>query len=149
MNHCLRHFEEPVAGVCRTCEHPFCERCLVFSFGPRKPPYCVGCALQASGVHLGGRVLIRKAGMEEPADAAAPAAGVDRRMARAQRRTEKATARAERTSGRSRGRGGSQEEEPTKEQVAARVGAAQDTFVPAPGELAGHRFQLSPIHQSV
>lgn len=53
MNHCLRHFEEPTAAVCRSCEGPFCTRCLVFSFGPKKPPYCVGCALIASGVRNG------------------------------------------------------------------------------------------------
>lgn len=53
MNHCLRHYEEPTAAVCRSCKGPFCTRCLVFSFGPKKPPYCVGCALIASGVRNG------------------------------------------------------------------------------------------------
>lgn len=53
MNHCLRHYEEPTAAVCRSCQGPFCTRCLVFSYGPKKPPYCVGCALIASGVRNG------------------------------------------------------------------------------------------------
>lgn len=55
MNHCLRHYEESVAGHCRSCGQPFCSRCLVYAFGPKKPPYCVGCALYASGVRSGTR----------------------------------------------------------------------------------------------
>lgn len=55
MNHCLRHLEEPSTGECRSCHGTFCARCLVFSFGPKKPPFCVGCALVASGVRNGSR----------------------------------------------------------------------------------------------
>ncbi len=55
MNHCMRHYEETIAGVCRSCGQPFCSRCLVYAFGPKKPPYCVGCALYASGVRSGTR----------------------------------------------------------------------------------------------
>lgn len=55
VNHCMRHYEETVAGVCRSCGQPFCSRCLVYAFGPKKPPYCVGCALYASGVRTGSR----------------------------------------------------------------------------------------------
>jgi hypothetical protein len=51
----MRHYEETVAGYCRTCGHPFCSRCLVYAFGPKKPPYCVGCALYASGIRTGNR----------------------------------------------------------------------------------------------
>lgn len=50
MSSCVRHYEEPVADTCRTCRNDFCSRCLVYAFGPKKPPYCVGCALTASGV---------------------------------------------------------------------------------------------------
>ncbi len=50
VNHCMRHYEEPVVAHCRTCARPYCSRCLVYSFGPDKPPFCVGCALNASGV---------------------------------------------------------------------------------------------------
>ena len=50
MNHCVRHFEESMEATCRTCGAPFCGRCLVFAFGPKKPPYCIGCALSAGGV---------------------------------------------------------------------------------------------------
>ena len=55
MQHCLRHMEEPSTAQCRSCQGTYCNRCLVFSFGPRKPPYCVGCALHASGVRPGSR----------------------------------------------------------------------------------------------
>ncbi len=68
MSHCLRHVEEPLADHCRSCGHPFCTRCLVWAFGATKPPYCVGCALSASGVRPGARppVVARAA---EPAAA--------------------------------------------------------------------------------
>jgi hypothetical protein len=46
----MRHYEEPVMGYCKTCCRPFCNRCLVFPFGDDKPPYCVSCAIAASGV---------------------------------------------------------------------------------------------------
>jgi len=55
VDHCLRHMEEPATGECRNCHGTFCSRCLVFSFGPKKPPFCVGCALVASGVRNGAR----------------------------------------------------------------------------------------------
>lgn len=98
--HCIRHFEEPIAGLCRTCNQPFCSRCLVFAFGPKKPPYCVGCALTASGVR------VNKVSAQAMAAAAAPEVEVedghrverltamDKRVERAQKRAAKAAARA-------------------------------------------------------
>lgn len=86
MTHCMRHFEEPMAGVCRTCNRPFCGRCLVFAFGPDKPPYCVGCALAASGVRNNMKTVVVAGG-------ATPTA--DRRLERAQKRAEKAQHKAE------------------------------------------------------
>jgi len=85
VNHCMRHFEEPVAGVCRTCDRPFCGRCLVFSFGPNKPPYCVGCAITASGVRNNTKIVTSKP---------VAARGPDRRLERAQRRADKRAAKA-------------------------------------------------------
>ncbi len=58
MNHCVRHYEETVAGHCRSCGQAFCSRCLVYAFGPKKPPYCVGCALYASGIRSGSRNVV-------------------------------------------------------------------------------------------
>lgn len=55
VHYCLRHMEEPSTGQCRECHGGYCARCLVYSFGPKKPPFCVGCALHASGVRNGAR----------------------------------------------------------------------------------------------
>jgi hypothetical protein len=81
----MRHYEEPVVAHCRTCTRPYCSRCLVYSFGPDKPPFCVGCALAASGVRNKNKPI--------PV-AAQAAAGPDRRAERAQRKAEKAEAKA-------------------------------------------------------
>ena len=78
-NHCMRHFEEPYVAHCRTCNRPFCGRCLVFAFGPDKPPYCIGCALNASGV--------RNKGVKAVPAAAAPK--VDKRDERYRKREER------------------------------------------------------------
>lgn len=80
MEHCLRHMEEPSTGECRNCHGTFCARCLVYSFGPKKPPFCVGCALVASGVRNGARRVhqARTAETAEPTSfAAAPALFAD------------------------------------------------------------------------
>ncbi|MCU0267858.1 MAG: hypothetical protein MUF83_04340 [Acidimicrobiales bacterium] len=47
---CTRHQFEQAEGTCRNCGFEFCSECLVFAFGPDKPPYCIPCALAASGV---------------------------------------------------------------------------------------------------
>jgi hypothetical protein len=86
MAHCIRHYEEPMEGVCRSCDRPYCGRCLVFAFGPDKPPYCVGCALTASGVRNKGKVVVSKP--------AAPS-GADRKLEKAQRRAERKAAKVE------------------------------------------------------
>jgi hypothetical protein len=50
VQHCAKHpFEEPSA-TCRSCGTPFCDDCLVYAFGPKKPPFCVHCALVAAGI---------------------------------------------------------------------------------------------------
>lgn len=84
-HHCMRHFEEPYVAHCRTCNRPFCGRCLVFAFGPDKPPYCIGCALNASGVRNKGLKAV---------PAAAPSTA-DKREARDRRREERRAAKAE------------------------------------------------------
>ena len=85
VNHCMRHYEEPVVAHCRTCARPYCSRCLVYSFGPDKPPFCVGCALNASGVRNKNKPVVVTA--QEP--------GPDRRAERALRKAEKAEAKAQ------------------------------------------------------
>jgi hypothetical protein len=47
---CTNHQFELIADICRNCGDGFCKECLVYSFGPKKPPYCVSCALAAAGV---------------------------------------------------------------------------------------------------
>lgn len=63
---CSKHSFETAAGVCRQCHNPYCADCLVFAFGPDKPPYCVACALKAGGVrHHGAKMnpRLRRSGI--------------------------------------------------------------------------------------
>ena len=66
MGYCLRHMEEPSTASCRSCNGSYCARCLVFAFGPKKPPYCVGCALHVSGVRPGSRKVSFNPVAQEP-----------------------------------------------------------------------------------
>lgn len=47
---CVRHSFETAESCCRNCGYDFCNECLVYAFGPNKPPFCVSCALAAAGV---------------------------------------------------------------------------------------------------
>ncbi len=47
---CGKHPHERGAALCRRCGHPWCTTCLVYAFGPKKPPYCMSCAMVAGGV---------------------------------------------------------------------------------------------------
>ena len=51
---CVKHTFEIAKDVCRVCQNSYCEECLVYSFGPKKPPYCVTCALAAAGIRHAG-----------------------------------------------------------------------------------------------
>ncbi|MEO6987798.1 MAG: hypothetical protein ABI239_04040 [Aquihabitans sp.] len=121
MNHCLRHYEEPVTDHCRSCNHPFCSRCLVYSFGPKKPPYCVGCALTASGVRNGGQASIA---------AVAPQPS-NRRVEKATRRLERDAAKAQAKANKRARKSG----EPLVATEAAYAALEHDSTVPAPSEL--------------
>ena len=50
MDTCAKHPHEPGQAICRRCGGSWCNDCLVYSFGPNKPPYCMGCAMVAGGV---------------------------------------------------------------------------------------------------
>ncbi len=53
---CVKHSFEVATDVCRQCKHSYCAECLIYSFGEKKPPYCVTCALNAAGVrHKGAK----------------------------------------------------------------------------------------------
>lgn len=50
MESCAKHPHETGEAICRRCGSPWCKDCLVYSFGPKKPPFCLGCAMVAGGV---------------------------------------------------------------------------------------------------
>ena len=124
MSHCMRHFEEPYVAHCRTCNRPFCGRCLVFAFGPDKPPYCIGCALNASGVRNKGQV---------PVAAAAPK--VDKRDERWRKREEKRAAKAEAKAAKAAAKAAATE-------VTAE--AARTSNVPAPSHMTMPSSRYAP-----
>ena len=47
---CEKHPFEPAEADCDSCGWSFCTECLVYAFGPRKPPLCLSCALAKAGV---------------------------------------------------------------------------------------------------
>ena len=50
MSTCDSHPFEAATGTCRSCSLDFCPDCLVYTHGESKPPFCIPCALVASGV---------------------------------------------------------------------------------------------------
>lgn len=46
---CRDHSFETAVAMCRRCSLEFCDICLVYPFGPKKP-YCKECAMAAGGV---------------------------------------------------------------------------------------------------
>lgn len=53
---CVKHQFELAQDICRTCGWEYCSECLVYAFGEDEPPYCVSCALAASGVRSNAAV---------------------------------------------------------------------------------------------
>jgi len=129
MAHCMRHYEEPMEATCRQCGRAFCGRCLVYSFGPKKPPFCVGCALTASGVRNKSKVIVT-----------APEPAVDRRAERAARKAEKLEAKAQMRAMKRAGK-----------EAAASEDASRSTTVPPPPKLTtpASRFASSSGDQVV
>jgi hypothetical protein len=60
MVNCTKHIFDAAVGECRACQNDFCDSCLVYARGPKKPPLCVPCALVAAGVRHSGRGLVRR-----------------------------------------------------------------------------------------
>lgn len=50
MESCGKHPHAVGVAICRRCGGPWCRDCLVYAFGPKKPPYCMSCAMVAGGV---------------------------------------------------------------------------------------------------
>lgn len=82
---CDRHQFDRSVDRCGRCGGEFCGTCIVYSFGPKKPPFCLPCAVTAAGVRTKaarGPALSRKerkqlerervAMAANPAPAAAP-----------------------------------------------------------------------------
>jgi hypothetical protein len=47
---CVKHVFEGAQAGCATCGGQFCDECLVYAFGPKKPPLCIQCAVAAAGI---------------------------------------------------------------------------------------------------
>jgi hypothetical protein len=47
---CAVHGFAHAAARCRACGDAYCDECLVYPFGERRPPYCVRCGLVAAGI---------------------------------------------------------------------------------------------------
>jgi len=47
---CEIHPFEGADDRCGACGRTYCIECIVYPFGPRKPPMCKSCAISASGI---------------------------------------------------------------------------------------------------
>jgi hypothetical protein len=47
---CDKHLFESAEDRCGKCGFEFCGECLVYSFGAKKPPFCIPCAVAAAGI---------------------------------------------------------------------------------------------------
>jgi hypothetical protein len=47
---CGKHSHERGVAICGRCGGAWCSSCIVYAFGPKKPPYCMSCAMVAGGV---------------------------------------------------------------------------------------------------
>jgi hypothetical protein len=47
---CEKHIFEESEDRCGKCGQEFCAECLVYAFGPKKPPMCIPCAVAAAGI---------------------------------------------------------------------------------------------------
>ena len=50
---CEKHLFETAEDRCGKCGLEFCTECLVYSFGPKRPPFCIPCAVSAAGIRSG------------------------------------------------------------------------------------------------
>jgi hypothetical protein len=65
-NRCAKHLFEGAEDFCGKCGLEFCGECLVYAFGPKKPPLCIPCAVQAAGIRAsaGNRPSVDKGEMK-------------------------------------------------------------------------------------
>jgi hypothetical protein len=57
---CDKHLFDGAEDRCGKCGYEFCGECLVYSFGPKKPPFCIPCAVAAAGIrnNAGNRPIV-------------------------------------------------------------------------------------------
>jgi hypothetical protein len=63
---CAKHLFEGAEDLCGKCGLEFCGECLVYAFGPKKPPLCIPCAVAAAGIRAaaGNRPVVNKQEMK-------------------------------------------------------------------------------------
>jgi hypothetical protein len=63
---CSKHLFEGAEDFCGKCGLEFCGECLVYAFGPKKPPLCIPCAVAAAGIRAsaGNRPSVAKGEMK-------------------------------------------------------------------------------------
>ena len=58
---CDKHLFEEAEDRCGSCGFEFCAECLVYAFGPKRPPFCIPCAVAAAGIRSSaGKSLPRR-----------------------------------------------------------------------------------------
>jgi len=67
---CDKHPHEIGVALCRRCGAAWCSACLVYAFGPKKPPYCMSCAMVAGGVRTAARPAMSRKMVKAKAKAA-------------------------------------------------------------------------------
>jgi hypothetical protein len=92
MESCAKHPHEMGEAICRRCGGAWCKDCLVYSFGPKKPPFCLTCAMVAGGVRSGAaRPAMPKREMKARAKAAKAEAKAAAKAAKQAEREEAET----------------------------------------------------------
>ena len=83
---CAKHHFDRAVAVCGQCGLTFCPACLVYAFGPNKPPFCIPCALTVGGVRKvssGPKISWREKRARKKALEAQNAAAADANLERA------------------------------------------------------------------
>ncbi|HTO01299.1 MAG TPA: hypothetical protein VL068_11550 [Microthrixaceae bacterium] len=64
---CVKHPMNFGEEICGECGHHFCQECVVFPFGSKKPPLCISCALELGGIssHPTGRPKLSRQSIRE------------------------------------------------------------------------------------
>lgn len=57
---CDRHTDTPAEDACSDCGRSYCKGCLVWPFGQKSEPLCIGCALVAGGVRRRPKLVSKR-----------------------------------------------------------------------------------------